>query len=333
MSDSEVKYIADKIFTLKEGNEFENAALKIFRYQAGHCQVYKEFLGYLRTDIKKIDSIYQIPFMPVVFFKTKKIYCSEKVPDHIFYSSGTTGTTTSKHYVNDLSLYEKSFASCFKLFYGKISDYRLLALLPSYLDRKGSSLVYMVKHLINISGHSESGFYLNNIDELAEKLSELEKHNTKVLLIGVSFALLELAEKYRLNLKNTVIMETGGMKGTRKELTRAELHSILIDRLGTGLIHSEYGMTELLSQAYSYGNGAFGPPPWMKILVRDIYDPFTYLGAGKAGGMNIIDLANIWSCSFIETQDIGRLDNKGQFEVEGRIDSSDIRGCNLMVQE
>jgi phenylacetate-coenzyme A ligase PaaK-like adenylate-forming protein len=249
----------------------------------------------------------------------------------IFTSSGTTGQSTSKHYVTDIELYKKSYLKGFEYFYGSISDYCILALLPSYLERKGSSLIYMIDDLIKKSNHPESGFYLYQIDVLAEKLKKLDSKGEKVLLIGVSFALLDLVEKHQLQLKNTVVMETGGMKGRRKELIREELHGALKKGFGVERIHSEYGMTELLSQAYSHGNGIFKTPPWMKILIRDTEDPLTFLPYGKSGGINVVDLANMNSCSFIATQDLGKKYADESFEILGRFDHSDIRGCNLMI--
>ncbi|MGB7393621.1 MAG: acyl transferase, partial [Pricia sp.] len=249
----------------------------------------------------------------------------------VFTSSGTTGSLTSRHYVKDIGVYEKSFRKAFFHFYGSISEYCVLALLPSYLEREGSSLIYMVDDLIQKSGHPESGFYLNDLKGLKNQLVQLEASGTKTLLIGVSFALLDLAETYPLKLQNTIIMETGGMKGRRRELIRDELHHILKSAFGVDRIHSEYGMTELLSQAYSKGNGHFETPPWMKILIRDTEDPLTYQPIGKTGGINVIDLANRNSCAFIATQDLGKMHPNGSFEILGRFDHSDVRGCNLMV--
>ena len=249
----------------------------------------------------------------------------------VFTSSGTTGSITSKHFVTDIDIYKESYWKGFHHFYGNIESYTVLALLPNYLERKGSSLVYMVEDFIAKSKNPESGFYLHNLEELANKLVKLDRNGQKVLLIGVSFALLDLIEVQQFDLKNTVIMETGGMKGRRKELVRAELHSILQNGFGVDKIHSEYGMTELLSQAYSKGNGVFATPPWMQILTRDPEDALTIQSVGKNGGINVIDLANFNSCSFIATQDLGRVFPDGTFEIIGRFDHSDIRGCNLMV--
>ena len=306
-------------------------ALEIFQFQANNNLVYKEFLTYLQTDIPSVKNISEIPFLPIQFFKSHKVFSSEESIQRIFLSSGTTGNEQSKHFVTDLSIYEESFTKGFEHFYGPIEDFVVLALLPSYMERDGSSLIYMVNDFIQKSKNEKSGFYLNNLEELAQNLEELDKNNEKVLLIGVSFALLDLVEKHKFQLKNTIVMETGGMKGRRKELIREELHQILRDGFGVENIHSEYGMTELLSQAYSKGNGIFECPPWMKILTRDTEDALTVLPEGKSGGINIIDLANSNSCSFIATQDLGKTYPNGLFEVLGRFDNSDIRGCNLMV--
>jgi hypothetical protein len=280
------------------------------------------------ADVKKVE---QIPFLPIQFFKNKKIISSLEEVQEVFTSSGTTGSITSKHFVTDIKLYKESYLKAFAHFYGDIENYVVLALLPNYLERKGSSLVFMVDDLIVKSKNPESGFYLNNIDELAQKLINLDKKGEKILLIGVSFALLDLIEKHKFQLKNTIVMETGGMKGRRKELVRDELHKILQKGFGVDTIHSEYGMTELLSQGYSKGNGVFETPSWMRILTRDTEDALTILPTGKAGGINVIDLANYNSCSFLATQDLGKVHQNGTFEIIGRFDNSDIRGCNLMV--
>ncbi|MGV8947686.1 MAG: acyl transferase [Lutibacter sp.] len=319
------------IFKLHNSNGFVKTALEIFQFQAKNNLVYKEFLSHLHIDIHSINRIEDIPFLPIQFFKSHKVLSTKATVEHVFLSSGTTGNEQSKHFVTDLSIYEKSFINGFERFYGEIEEYTVLALLPSYLERDGSSLIYMANDFIQKSKNKKSGFYLNNLDELAEILIELDKNNKRVLLIGVSFALLDLVEKYNFKLKNTIVMETGGMKGRRKELIRQELHQVLKDGFGVSNIHSEYGMTELLSQAYSKGNGVFECPPWMKVLTRDTEDALTILPEGKSGGINIIDLANINSCSFIATQDLGKTFSNGTFEVLGRFDNSDIRGCNLMV--
>ncbi|HEY9220378.1 MAG TPA: acyl transferase [Lutibacter sp.] len=321
----------NSVFNLHSNSEFEKMALEIFQFQAKNNLVYKEFLTLLHIDIESIDKVDKIPFLPIQFFKSHNVVSSKEAAQRVFLSSGTTGNEQSKHFVTDLSIYEESFTKGFQHFYGAIEDYAVLALLPSYLERDGSSLIYMVNDFIRKSKNKKSGFYLNNLEELTRNLVELDKNNEKVLLIGVSFALLDLVEKHKFQLKNTIVMETGGMKGRRKELIRDELHQILCEGFGVEKIHSEYGMTELLSQAYSKGSGIFECPPWMKILTRDTEDALTVLPEGKSGGINIIDLANRNSCSFIATQDLGKTYENGTFEVLGRFDNSDIRGCNLMV--
>jgi len=319
------------LFNIHSYRDFEVFSLEIFRFQAKNNMVYSEFINHLNCDISEIKSIYEIPFLPIQFFKSHQIISSTKKVEQTFLSSGTTGVQQSKHLVTDITIYEKSFRKAFELFYGNIEDYTVLALLPSYLERDGSSLIYMVNDMIQKSNKPKSGFYLNNLDELTKNLIELDEKGEKTLLIGVSFALLDLVETYNFKLKNTVIMETGGMKGRRKELIREELHAVLCEGFGVEEIHSEYGMTELLSQAYSKGNGIFESPPWMKILTRDTEDALTILPEGKSGGINVIDLANINSCSFIATQDLGKTYSNGTFEVLGRFDNSDIRGCNLLL--
>ncbi|MFN8275603.1 MAG: acyl transferase [Flavobacteriaceae bacterium] len=321
----------DDIFTLNSRKAFDKLALKVFRYQHEHNAVYRSFCDYLNTDVQKVKSIAQIPFLPIQFFKSHEVISGQPNIEQIFTSSGTTGMSTSRHLVSDVSLYEQSYRLGFSEFYGNIQDYVVLALLPSYLEREGSSLIYMVDDLIKSSQHPESGFYLYNLDELAQKLKTLDASGQNVLLIGVTYALLDLIELHSFSLQNTIIMETGGMKGQRRELIREELHQILCTGFGVRSIHSEYGMTELLSQAYSLGNGIFECPPWMQVLVRDTEDPLQYIDPGKTGGINVIDLANLNSCAFIATQDLGKQHPGGSFEVLGRYDHSDIRGCNLMV--
>ena len=319
------------IFNIKTEAEFENIALQVFKFQFDNNNVYRSFCDLLNKHPSDIKTIKEVPFLPIQFFKTHEVLNSKESVKTTFTSSGTTGSLTSKHFVTDLNIYKKSFSQGFEQFYGNIEDYVILGLLPSYLEREGSSLIFMVNSMIKTSKHIESGFYLNNISELKETLIKLDSEGKKILLIGVSFALLDLVETYKFNLKNTIVMETGGMKGRRKELIRAELHEQLKAGFGVDKIHSEYGMTELLSQAYSKGNGVFNCPPWMKILTRDTEDALTIQKHGKAGGINIIDLANINSCAFIATQDLGRVYNDNSFEIIGRFDNSDIRGCNLMV--
>jgi len=321
----------DVIFDITTPQQFKEKALLVFKHQFENNSVYRSFCDLLYVHPSDITEIDQIPFLPIQFFKSHQILSSSSPIVETFTSSGTTGSVTSKHLVTDISLYVKSYTKGFQHFYGNIEDYVVLALLPSYLERKGSSLIFMVDDLIKRSKNTESGFYLHNTDELAEKLVQLGQAGKKVLLIGVSFALLDLVEQYQFNLKNTIIMETGGMKGRRKELIRSELHTILSNGFGVEKIHSEYGMTELLSQGYSKGDGVFDCPPWMKILTRDTEDPLTIIPQGKTGGINVIDLANYNSCSFIATQDLGKVLANNSFEIIGRFDHSDIRGCNLMV--
>jgi len=319
------------IFNISDAGKFQTEALKIFRHQAKNNKVYKQFLDLLKIDPFSIVKLEDIPFIPVDFFKSHQILSTDHQVERIFTSSGTTGSIQSQHFVTDLNLYEESFSKGFEYFYGNVKDYTILALLPGYLERQGSSLIYMVDHLIKESNSKDSGFYLNELDALSELLTRLDSKGEKVLLIGVTYALLDLIKDRKFNLKNAIVMETGGMKGKRKELIRSELHGILSDGFGGINIHSEYGMTELLSQAYSSGAGVFETPPWMKIFIRDPEDPFYLLDHGRTGGINIVDLANINSCAFIATQDLGRKIDENKFEILGRFDHSDIRGCNLMV--
>src|SRR5690606_6903809 len=319
------------IFQLHTEAAFEDMAFNIFKFQFENNVVYRSFCDLLYINPSDVTSLKEIPFLPIQFFKTHKILSSNQAIEKTFTSSGTTGSTTSKHYVTDLNIYEKSFNQGFEQFYGNIEDYTVLALLPSYLERDGSSLIYMVDALIKQSKKPKSGFYLDNLSELKNTLLQLEAQNEKVLLIGVSFALLDLVEFHSFQLKNTLVMETGGMKGRRKELIREELHAILKEGFGVAQIHSEYGMTELLSQAYSKGHGIFECSKSMKVFARDTEDALTILKSNKTGGINIIDLANVHSCSFLATQDLGRVYTDGTFEIIGRFDNSDIRGCNLMA--
>lgn len=319
------------IFTINNQKQFDKMALKVFRYQYENNGVYREFCDFLKTDVQKVKTIQQIPFLPIQFFKSHEVVSNSIPIQTIFTSSGTTGMVTSKHLVTDVSIYEESYRKAFSQFYGNIEDYVVLALLPSYLEREGSSLIHMVDDLIQLSKHPESGFYLHNYDELIEKIIQLDQSGQNVILIGVTYALLDLIEKQSFQLENTIIMETGGMKGKRKEMIREELHQELCNGFGVKSIHSEYGMTELLSQAYSLGDGIFECPSWMQISIRDTEDALSYIRDGKTGGINVIDLANINSCSFIATQDLGKKYSNGSFEVLGRFDHSDIRGCNLMV--
>jgi len=318
------------IFTISSPESFKETALRVFRFQYHNTPVYREFCDLLGTKEEDVTMLEDIPFLPIQFFKDRSVVTKDTDVQKIFTSSGTTGSILSKHLIADLTLYETSFLKTFTQFYGAPEDWVILALLPSYLEREGSSLVYMAKQLIDKSESLDSGFYLYDTENLVKKLQKLESQQRKVLLLGVSHALLDLIEEHSLQLRSTQVMETGGMKGRRKELIRDELHDLLTKGLGVKYIHSEYGMTELLSQAYSQGNGLFECPPWMKVFTRDTEDAMSYV-TKKAGGINIIDLANIYSCSFIATQDLGKVYSDGSFEILGRFDTSDIRGCNLMV--
>ena len=320
-----------RIFGLENEEAFEDLSLEIFKFQAEENLVYKKFLKHLNVDFRTVQNSDQIPFLPIEFFKSHQVVASNSKIQRIFLSSGTTGSLQSKHYITDLSLYDDSFIHGFNHFYEPVENYTVLSLLPSYLEREGSSLIYMVQDLIKRSKKSKSNFYLNDLEELKKTLIALDKNGEKTILIGVSFALLQLVEKFSFELNNTIIMETGGMKGRRKELIREELHDLLCKGFGVDKIHSEYGMTELLSQAYSKGNGIFECPPWMKVNIRDTRDAMSSLSSDKLGGINIIDLANINSCSFVATQDLGKLNHDGTFQVIGRFDNSDIRGCNLLI--
>jgi len=319
------------IFAISNQKQFEKIALKVFRFQYDNNIVYKEFCELLNVEKHQVRTLKEIPFLPIQFFKSRDVVSSTNEIQEIFTSSGTTGMITSRHLVTDSTLYEESYRKAFAEFYGNIEDFAILALLPSYLERQGSSLIYMVEDLIRLSKNPDSGFYLFNHDDLIEKLKILESNGQNILLIGVTYALLDLLEKQKFALKNTIIMETGGMKGKRREMIREELHQQLCEGFGVQAIHSEYGMTELLSQAYSLGNGIFECPSWMQVQIRDTEDALSYVENGKTGGINVIDLANINSCSFIATQDLGKKYPNGSFEVLGRFDNSDIRGCNLMV--
>lgn len=320
----------------KSDLDFEKAALEIFHFQAKQNPVYKNYIEQLKINPDKINSLSEILFLPIQFFKSHQVSTQLQIPhpksETIFTSSGTTGSETSKHYISDIKIYENSFLKCFELFYGNVEQYCFLALLPSYLERENSSLIYMTNVLIQKSKHHKSGFYLHNTEELHQTILELQKEKQKTILLGVTYALLDFAEKFPVKLKHTIIMETGGMKGKRKELLREEVHKILCNAFNVEKIHSEYGMTELLSQAWSKGDGIFLCPPWMKIFIRDVNDPMVLLENKKSGGINIIDLANIYSCSFIATQDLGKKYDDGSFEVLGRYDEGDLRGCNLMVE-
>lgn len=326
------QHLAQQIFRLRTPADFEAAALAVFRYQAAHNAVYARFLAYNNCLPHLVQHLPQIPFLPISLFKTQQIVCGTAAAQAVFSSSGTTGTNTSRHYVQDLSLYEQSFMAAFEQFYGQVSDYAVLALLPSYLERNGSSLVYMAQHLIAQSGDADSGFYLHNYADLSRLLYRRNSKQQKTLLLGVSFALWDLAEQYPQALPHTIVMETGGMKGKRPEIVRPQLHHILSEAFGCGSIHSEYGMTEMLSQAYSAGGGVFACPPWLRVLTREATDPRHLLPVGDTGCLNVIDLANLHSCSFLATDDVGKCYPNGMFEVLGRTDNSQVRGCNLLLE-
>ncbi|WP_113639129.1 LuxE/PaaK family acyltransferase [Nubsella zeaxanthinifaciens] len=320
-------------FYIQNETQFNEIALATFRHQAANCKVYAEYIFHLKVDLDAITHYSQIPFLPISFFKSHSVINGTKPVEITFSSSGTTGQITSKHLVQDLSIYEESYNKAFELFYGPAENCCLLALLPSYLERDGSSLIYMVDDLLKQSKHPLSGYFLHNHQELYHTLLQLQLAKQKTILIGVTYALLDFIEQYQLNFPELIVMETGGMKGKRKEMVRAELHQLLSAAFGVAHIHSEYGMTELLSQGYSKGEGIFECPPWMKILLRDTSDPLSILDEKyTTGGINVIDLANINSCSFIATQDLGKLHGQGKFEIMGRFDNADIRGCNLLVQ-
>lgn len=322
--------LEQNIFNIDSPATFNRCALEIFEYQYQQVSIYQRFCNALKRNPSNVSTITEIPFLPVEFFRTHPVLDSSVKAEMIFSSSGTTNTVPSKHYVADLSLYERSFLSTFERFISKPSEITIMALLPSYFEQEHSSLIYMVDKLIKKSGKAESKFYLDDKEQLVKTINTLESAGRPGLLIGVSYALLDLIEAHSFNLDHIAIMETGGMKGRRKEIIREELHRHLKSGFGVEHIYSEYGMTELLSQAYSPGEGIFNCPPWMKVLTRDTEDALSYV-QNTTGGVNIIDLANKHSCSFIATQDLGRVYGDGSFEILGRFDNSDIRGCNLMV--
>jgi len=321
--------LEDKIFDIQR-HGFEQLALELFRHQANENVLYRSFIQALKVDPSSVSSVASIPYLPVSFFKHHDVVTGNFAPEIVFESSGTTLTGNSRHMVKSADLYRRSFTEGFRLFYGSPEEWCIIGLLPSYLERKNSSLVMMVNDLIELSEHPASGFYLYEHEKLAASLEKNEAARQKTMLIGVTFALLDFAQTFRFPLKHTTVMETGGMKGRRKEITRMEIHEMLKEAWNLDSIHSEYGMTELLSQAYSYGDGIFRCPPWMKIILRDEDDPLTVRSTNKSGLINVIDLANIYSCAFIATDDIGKLYADGSFEVIGRMDSSDVRGCSLM---
>lgn len=318
-------------FSIKSQEEFDALALDVFQYQAVNCAVYRSFITALSIQAGQIKHPGEIPFLPIEFFKKHKVISGSDSEEIIFYSSGTGGQFTSRHFVTELALYRESFLQAFNHFYGDIQKYAFLALLPSYLEREGSSLIFMVDELIKRSDKEVSGYFLHDHQRLYDTLHDLKREKTPTFLLGVSYALLDFVENHQIDFPELIVMETGGMKGKRKEIIKPELHSRLCQGFNTPAIHAEYGMTELLSQAYSFGKGAYRCPPWMRVSIRDLNDPFSLLPTGTTGGVNVIDLANLNSCSFLATQDLGKLHRNGTFEILGRFDNSDIRGCNLMV--
>lgn len=318
---------SDKIFAISAEEEFSQLALEVFRFQAQRCAPYRQYVELLGVDPTCVSRVEDIPFLPIELFKLRDVYCGNTEPEKVFTSSSTTGQTPSRHMMQSLALYEQAFTRAFEQFYGKAEGWSIYGLLPNYLQREGSSLVYMVDRLI--ARCSSGGFYL---DEYEKLLSDMAADPKPKILLGVSYALWDLAEQYAPKLKNTVVMETGGMKGYREELPKAEFHKILTSAFGVEKIHSEYGMAELTSQAYSSGDGVFNAPQWMSVMARDVNNPLKVLPQGSRGALNIIDLANLSSCAFIATQDVGRTYEDGAFMVEGRLSGAEVRGCNLLVQ-
>ncbi len=325
------KKLKDIVF-LPPGNSFDDVAHQVFLYQYEHTAVYRQFCDSLKRTPRSVSSLTDIPFLPVQFFKSHQVMADGFSAQKVFESSTTSGAIPSRHFVADIELYEQSYLKAFQIFYGDPAQYCFLALLPSYLDRGTSSLLYMADDLIERSAHDLSGFINKDFEELNQRIEAAHQAGQKIFLLGVTYALLDFADAYKPDLRNDIVMETGGMKGRRKELTREEIHKQLGDAFNITSIHSEYGMTELLSQAYSRGNGTFECPPWMRVLARDPYDPMSYVGTLKTGALNIIDLANLYSCSFLSVSDLGRVYDDGSFEVLGRMDSAEIRGCNLMYE-
>ena len=320
-----------KVFSAQIKSDFNGIVIDIFRFQYENNSNYRKYANYLGLKADDITTIEKIPFLPVEFFKSHRIILDKLEAEHVFLSSATTGVSRSQHLVAEKQIYELSFIKTFQQFFGVPADYCFLALLPSYLEREGSSLIYMINKLMELSNHPENGFYLNEYEEIVNKINILKSQKQKYILFGVTYALLDFGNYFKSSLEYGIVMETGGMKGKRKELSKMEVHERLKADFKTDKIYSEYGMTELLSQAYSFGNNLFQTPSWMKILIRDTYDPFKFVENGITGGINVIDLANIYSCCFIETKDLGKMHQNGQFEVLGRFDNSDIRGCNLLV--
>lgn len=326
-----MKKYENQALKIQSPEEFEVYALELFQFQYENVAIYKKYVDLLTINPRSIKSVNQIPFLPISVFKTHEVICENCKPQTVFKSSGTTGMDRSTHLVHSLEVYKKSFQKGFDYFYGNVKDYTILALLPSYLEQGESSLVCMVDQLIKDSKNKDSGFYLDNYTELIEKITQLDQAGKKTILLGVSYALLDLIEMHDFNLNHTIVMETGGMKGRRKEMVKEELHAVLKSGFGVNQIHSEYGMTELLSQGYSKGNGIFETPPWMKIVVRDATDPLTILKENQSGGINVIDLSNHYSCAFIATQDLGKMHSDTTFSILGRFDHTDVRGCNLLL--
>jgi hypothetical protein len=324
------KELENRVFSISNAKEFALIAREVYRFQYYNNRLYREYCEAVKRPPRYVNEIKDVPFLPISFFKSHRVETTTFDPELVFRSSGTTASATSSHFVKDAAVYEKSFSEGFRRFYGDIKNYCILGLLPSYLERGNSSLVYMVDHMIKASEHKSSGFYLDDFERLNNTLQELESKGQKTILIGVTYALLDFGDQYRQHFKNTIVMETGGMKGRGKELTKAELNIHLKQTFGVNDIHSEYGMTELLSQAYGV-NGSMDCPPWMRIVVRDETDPFSIFELGGTGAVNVIDLANLYSCSFIATDDMGKICTDGSFEVLGRMDNSDVRGCSLMV--
>ncbi len=325
------KTLKDIVF-LPPGQHFDAVALEVFAYQYSHTPIYRQYCDSLRRSPESVHSLYDIPFLPVQFFKSHEVIADGCTPQKAFESSTTSGAIPSRHLVADLGLYEQSYLRAFELFYGSPRQYCILALLPSYLDRGTSSLLYMADDLISRSENPLSGFINKDIEELKTRILSAKASGQKIFLLGVTYALLDLAETWQVDLSGHIIMETGGMKGRRKEQTREEIHTILQGAFAVTSIHSEYGMTEMLSQAYSHGEGIFHCPPWMRVIARDPYDPMSLVATGQTGALNIIDLANLCSCSFLSVSDLGRVYSDGSFEVLGRMDNAEIRGCNLMYE-
>ena len=319
------------IFEITDRAQFEPLCLETFQFQANNCEIYQSYLRLTEHNPQQVRAMEEIPFLPIELFKTHTVYCGSHPAQHLFTSSATSGMTPSQHHIANLSLYEESCTRAFQLFLGAPDGYAILALLPSYLERQGSSLVYMVDKLMQLSGAPENGYYLHNYEALYRQLSLLQNQKKRTLLFGVSFALLDFIEHYNLDFPDLEVVETGGMKGRGIETTRTELHQKLRQGFGCSHIHSEYGMAELLSQAYAMDGVHFSTPPWMKVVIRDLHDPSMLLPYGQQGGINIIDLANRYSCSFIETQDMGVLHADNTFELYGRIPFAELRGCNFLI--